>query len=272
MGQTLEVDLFRLQAEVGDYAGFGAGARFDDTAWNADQQRRIDLAVESGCRRVYFTEEMQDIPGSYPWSFLQPRVSLQIASGQSELPLPRDCDGLLGDVIPASTDGTAQWTVRVVSYDQVYKARSLSPDQTGRPTMCCEQVVKGTTLTQGSRYTLQVYPTTDAAYTLQLWISLSPGPLTAEHPVPYGGAPLAELFLSAVVAAYAEKWEKGRPETAEAVAAFQNRLRAAIAADRKHKPLYLGYNADHSDSPGYGRPLAHGSIWGIPLEVNGVSY
>jgi hypothetical protein len=112
----------------------------------------------------------------------------------------------------------------------------------------------------------------DADYTLQVWYELSPGPLTAEHPIPYGGAPLADLFKAAVIAAYAETWEKGLPSTADAVAIFQSRLRAAIASDRKHKPLYLGLNSDHSDTVGYGRPLQHGSDWGIPLEVNGVTY
>jgi hypothetical protein len=83
------------------------------------------------------------------------------------------------------------------------------PGQTGRPTMCASRSPRARRRTQGSRYTLQVWPTPDADYTLQVWYELSPGPLTAEHPIPYGGAPLADLFRAAVIAAYAEKWEKG---------------------------------------------------------------
>jgi hypothetical protein len=157
--RTLETDLYMLQRHVGDHAGYGRGARFVDTAWTVDQQMKIDEAVVSGCRKVYFTEEMDGIPGSYQWSFLQPRSTIELPEGTQELILPRDCNGLLGDVIPASNDGVAQFTLRVVPYATIYTLRSQSPTQTGRPTMCSEQIVKGTTLTQGSRYKLQIWPT-----------------------------------------------------------------------------------------------------------------
>jgi hypothetical protein len=272
----LELDLYDLQAEVGDYAGFGVGARFGDKAWNADQVRRITKSVHSGCRMVYYTQSLSDpngkpiddIPAGYMWSWRQPRITLAIPEGADEIPLPRDFEGFVDDIIPAST-GTAQWPVRIVDYGAVYRLRAQSPSQTGRPMYAAEQIAQGVTPTQGSRSTLQVYPTTDAAYTLQLWVELAPGPLTDEFPVPYGGAALAETFKAAVRSAYEQDFDNKRDvETAR----FVERLRAAIAADRKHKPLHLGYNGDRSDSVDYLRPLQHGSDWGVPFTVNGVEY
>jgi hypothetical protein len=277
---TLATDLWHLQAHVGEHAGFGRGARFDDTEWDADQKWRITDAVNAGCRMVYFTESLlqpngqpiDGIPAGYQWSFLQPKQTVELAEGQTELVLPQECNGLLGDVIPASNDGVAQFSLRVVPYQTVYALRATG-SVTGRPQMCAEAVTKGTAANRSSRYTLQVYPTPDDNYTLQVWYELSPGPLTDENPYPHGGAPLAECFRAAVVAAYCRKWEKGTQNLADANGEFAERLRAAIAADRKHKPLYLGLNSDHSDDVGRGRrPLQHGSDWGIPLEVNGVTY
>lgn len=269
--RTLETNLWKLEAEVGDHAGFGSGARFEDTAWTPDMQRRITEAVDSGCRQVYFTEKNEDVPAAYQWSWLQPLVTIEIEADQQQVILPRDCNGILGAVVPAANDGIAQFPIPVVPYQAIYQQRALSPTQTGRPAMCCEQVLRFTTGTRGSRYTLQVFPITDEAYTLQIPMAMSPGPLTAEHPIPHGGAPLAQAFQAAVVAAYAEKWEKGTPQAAVAIGTFQTRLRAAIAADRMHKPLHLGLNSDTSDCYPSGRPVAHGA-YAVPFTVNGVTY
>jgi hypothetical protein len=113
-----------------------------------------------------------------------------------------------------------------------------------------------------------VFPAADADYTLQVWMELSPGPLTPEFPFPYGGAALSETFKAACRSAFEQDFDHKRDiETAR----FVERLRAAIAADRKHKPVTLGINGDASDYQNVGRPLQHGS-WGVPFTVNGVTF
>lgn len=268
MGDSLELNLYDLEAEVGDYAGFGLGARFGDTAWKEKQQQRITKAVQSGLRMVYFTQEMEGIPGSYAWSFLRPRTELAIASGSDAVALPEDFNGLVGTVIPASVGGEVQYEIPVVSFSLLYNARALAPTQTGRPLMAHIDAIKGTAVNHGSRYRLQVYPTTDADYTFQVWYEVAPRSLSVAFPHVYGGPGMAETFKAAVRAAYEQDFDNQRgPETER----FIERLRAAIAADRKFKPMTVGLNLDRSDDLGSVHPWLHRE-WGIPLEVNGINY
>lgn len=266
--RSLELGLNELEAEVGDFAGFGRGNNFGEEAWSADQQRQITSSVDSGCRMVYFTEEMDGIPGSYPWSFLQPRSTIALTEGEQTLELPPDFAGLLGDVIPASTAGAAEYRIAIVPYDSLFAARAMNSTMTGRPYMACVTPAKGTTADRGTRWQLELYPINDADRTLQVWYTINPTALTEQKPHPHGGAAMSETFKAAVRAAYEIDFD-GEKQGVEA-ARFYNRLRAAIAADRRNKAMRVGYNGDASDDPYTARPGLHGE-WGVPLEVNGVT-
>lgn len=268
MTDTLELDFFDLQAEAGDFAGYGFGdnQRFNDTKWTDDQLRRINKVVNAGVRSVYFTEELEDIPGSYPWSFLRPRAAFTLLNGTNSVPMPDDSNGILGEIIPVTVNTGATVNVKVVDYSTLYSARSQSPTQTGSPRIAYQAPVKD--LAAGGRWTLEFFPIADADYALQVWHEISPKAPSAQRPRLYGGPPMAETFKQAVRAAYEQDYDGVRgPETDR----FIERLRAAIAADRKHQPLVLGRNLDRSDDIHLGRPVVHGA-WGTPLSVNGVTY
>lgn len=266
---SLTLTLHDLEAEVGRYAGYGYGENFGDTEWTTEQQREIDSSVRSGVRSVYWTQEMEGVPARYEWSWLRPTTTLSAVSGAEFTPLPADFNGMLADVIPISSDGEASWAVPVVGYGELYKHRRASPDTTGRPIMAYIEAVKGTHHHHSSRYRLQFYPIPDATYTLQLHYEVAPNALDQAFPYIYGGPALSECFKAAVRAAYERDFDNiaGGPEYMN----FVTQLRAAIAGDRKFKPLTLGPNIDRSDYRRGGRGDQHGE-WDTTLVINGVEY
>jgi hypothetical protein len=272
MESTLAIDKFRLEAEIGDSAGFGVGERYGDTAWDASQLRQIERALHSGLRMVYFTSEIRDqagkivVPGSYDWTWFQPTSTVILPEDEITIPAPSDFGGLNGRVIPASTDGSIQFPVAVVGREELYGARATGSTATGRPTMLYVEAIKGVQPGRSNRYQFQIWPTPDEEYQLQVWYYTIPDAPTEMLPYVYGGAPHAETFKSAVRAAY-ERYclnRDGGPEWSM----FERELAKSVAYDRKFKPVTLGPNIDRSD---------YGWDWNphlrrdhVPVFVNGV--
>lgn len=262
---TLNLDQFDLEAEVADFAGYGLGPHFGQAKWDEIKQNRIDRSVKSGLRMVYFTREMEGVPGAYDWSFLRPTSHLTLANGTNLVRLPDDCGGLSGSIIPASTSGEAEFSVAITGYSEVYGARGRQSSAVGRPAMAYCEAIRGVAQDRSSRYQLQVYPTADRDYSLQVWYYLLPDATSTSLPFVYGGAAHAETFKSAVRAAYERDFDNvmNGPEWMR----FLEQLRASIAYDRKFKPLTIGQNRDRSDDYGYG--IRHGCQT-IDFFVNGV--
>lgn len=269
MESTLTLNLYDLEAEVGDYAGFGIGARFKETAWSENQESRISRAVNSGVRNVYYTQEMEGVPARYDWSFLRPTSTVSLGSGDTTVPLPDDFNGMLSDSIPASGSGEYHWPIAIVGLGDLYRARSTASTTTGRPCMAYVEPIKGTAPDRSGRYRLQVYPTSDQAYSLQIWYEVAPNALTDALPFLYGGPALSECFKAAVRSSYERDFDN-LPPTAPEQTNFRIQLRAAIAGDRKFKPISAGYCGDRSDDRyGWDGGQVHG-IYGIPFYLNGV--
>lgn len=244
MESGLTLSQFDLEAEVGSFAGHGLGERFGDPEWPDDVQRDITRAVKSGLRLVYFTQELPGIPGGYSWSFLQPTSEIAISSGVETVPLPDDFGGILGDVIPIGSSGTAYTPVPIVGPGQLYQARALSSTQTGRPTMAMIEPLRGTTPQRGNRYQMRVWPIPDGDYTANVWYYLLPNATSDSLPFVYGGAAHAETFKAACRASWELDMDNTRGPEWER---FVERLRTSIAIDRRNKPLVLGPNLDRSD-------------------------
>jgi len=85
-----------------------------------------------------------------------------------------------------------------------------------------------------------VYPKPDANYTVSYKYHALPGKIDASYPYPKGGAAHAETILEACLAIAEARMDNNAGIHA---AAFQNRMNASIAFDKKmHTPEYLGYN------------------------------
>lgn len=235
MESTLALTREDLQKAVGDHGGYGRTI----SSYSTTALERINEAVREGVSLVYF-------PGAYEWSWIKPMVSLTLASGANTILLPDDYNWMHGKAIPASASGEAQFALPVTSYGAVYARQSASPDSTGRPQLACEEAIKGTTATHGSRSQLRVWPIADQEYTLQVKYSLIPNALTDANPYVYGGAQHAQTFKAACVACYARNWDDGVTKM-EKMQDFQMLLAASIDQDRKRKPSLPGLNIDRSD-------------------------
>ncbi len=243
MESTLSLGYADLLGEVGLFLGYGRGTVFGDPAWSTPQQNAIESCVRSGLRQFYFPTAVEG--GSpYDWSFLKPVATLSLASGANTLPLPDDYGSFEGQIMISTSAGNQYWPVALVGIGQVYAAQSWQPTTTGRPEICCEEPVKGTTPTAGQRFQLRFWPKADTAYILQFQYYLLPEALSGASPYTYGGMAHAETILESCLAIAEQRLDDS--STVHSMK-FAERLLASIGVDRRSKPQTLGYNRDCSD-------------------------
>lgn len=243
MESTLSLAFADLEGEVGLFLGYGRGAAFDDPAWSTPQQNAIDSCVKSGLRQFYFPTAVEG--GSpYDWSFLKPVATLSLAGAANVLPLPDDYGSFEGQITISTSGGNQYWPVALVGIGQVYAAQARQPTTTGRPEICCEEPIKGTTPQAGQRFQLRFWPTADTAYTLQFQYYLLPEALSGASPFTYGGMAHAETILESCLAIAEQRLDDS--STVHSMK-FAERLLASIGVDRRSKPQTLGQNLDRSD-------------------------
>lgn len=259
---TLSLQMADFQQAIGDFLGFGRGTDGGDTAWSSAQSALVNDFLNSGLRRYYYPA----LPDGrvYEWSFLKPVATVTLTSGASEADLPDDFNGFVGPlVVVDATDSS--WPIPITG--RTRQMTAASPTVTGKPLYAEVEAVKGTSLTEGSRYRLRVYPVPDAAYVLQGQYSIHPDALTAANPYVYGGPAHHETVLEACLAAA----EQRRDDVLGIhTAVFRERLAASVAQDRRAKPAHLGYNGDRSD--GRHALRAARNRWGEAVSFDGTEY
>ncbi len=253
MESTLALALDDLAGEVGLFLGWGRGAARGDQTWTTTQQAAITSAVKSGLRQFYYPMPLPPETTSYDWSFLKPVARLGLASGSVTMPLPDDYGGFEGRITILSTAGQQFWPIELVGIGTIYEQATRLPTTTGRPAVCCEEPLKGTTALGGQRFQLRFWPIPDADYTLQFQYYVLPDYLTGAFPYAYGGAAHAETILASCK--YAAERDLDDMKNGPQNQNYLERLAASISMDRKMKPQKLGYNRDLSDRMEWeGRP------------------
>jgi hypothetical protein len=185
--------------------------------------------------------------------------------------LPDDYGGLEGQITVAASGSTslAWYPVDFMPIGRLYQQYAQFPVTTGRPQMCCQEPLKGTSGLLGQQFRLKIWPVADQAYTIQFQYYLNPDALTGAFPYCYGGAQHAETILESCLAIAEERLD----DTSEVHGAkFKERLAASISKDRTQKPQKLGYNRDCSDYRYWGRDGRfpdHVQAW---ITVDGVQY
>lgn len=250
---TLNLTKSDLEAEAGDFLGWGRGADFSDTAFTARQQRDLDAIIKGALRSFYFPAPLPGESTSYDWSFMRPTRQVTFPSAASTIDLPDDFGGLEGTVrLVGST--TRPVEIPVVTDAMVARQFSETPDQTGTPLMCAIRPLRATTQTKGPRHQLYVFPTADQDYTFEYRYYFLPDALIASFPYPQGGTMHAETIRAAVKAA-AELHKDNQPGPMAAY--YVDRMKASVALDRRQKPQVYGivtdpgYNADRNGYPGW---------------------
>lgn len=258
---TLAAAYNDLTGDVGAFLGWGRGAANGDQAWTTQQQAVIDRCVKGGLRKVYHC--------SHDWHFLRPVATLQLASGANTVRLPDDYGAVEGQVVVSAATTIVWYPLDFTGIGRVYHAQAQNPTTTGRPRLCCEEPLKGTS-TQGQRFQLRVWPLADAAYALQFQYYLNPDYLNGGQPYLYGGPQHAETFLAACKATAEIDLDDmaGGPQYQE----FMRLLEVSKDIDRRQKPQLLGYNGDASDARArnrWGWRDQHGDAL---ITVKGVQY
>lgn len=258
---TLSLTIDDLRGEVGLFLGWGRGTPSGDEAWTSAKAAAINSCVKSGLRQFYYPPPVEGQENAYDWSFLRPTATFTIPTATSSLALPDDFGGIEGD-IAVSSSGTSMFRPLAVYGEGTVRQRfSELPNTTGRPQMAALCPVKGTGMDHGTRHTLLVWPTSDAAYTLSLRYYVNANYLDSGFPYHMGGTQHAETVLESCLAIAEQRLDD---TSAVHSAKFMQRLLASISADRKLKPQKLGYNGDNSD-------LRNRLGWRHPLD-SGVTY
>jgi len=242
---TLSLKKADFESAVGFFLGYGRGVEAGERAWTTAQYNNIDAAVRSGLRKFYFPVIAGQVGLSHSWSFLKPLAEIAVSEGVSEVELPSDFNGFVGDVYATSTDaGQFPMSIKVTGAGRIEQMFATCPEATGRPLWVSVYPKKGTTTLTGQRWMMGIYPISDAEYTLVGQYSILPNHLTGATPYCYGGAEHVETIRESCLAV-AEKDMDDMAGVHEA--AFQRELAASISKDRRTSPAMHGYNGDASD-------------------------
>ncbi len=234
---TLNLTFPELEAAVGKYLGFRAGANYGEQAWSTRQQADITDCVNSGLRKFYFCK--------YDWSFMRPIRSILLESGASSAPMPDDFGGIEGQVRLIDS-GKAGIAIPITNEQRIGQMFFERPDQTGQPTWCAVRwnMAAGE---RSSRANLYVFPAADQAYTLSVQYYFSPDKLTTSFPYAHGGSVHAETIMAACLAA-AEIYKDNQKGPMDQN--FQECLDRSMDLDRRNKAQTLGYVGDPSYNQG----------------------
>jgi hypothetical protein len=256
---TLSLKKRDFEVGVARFIGFSA----DPDDWTDAEQDVVEDCTRSGISQFYYPA----LPDGrvYEWSFLKPVRSLTLASGATGLDLPDDFGSVSGSILVSESGQTGGWELPVEGIGVVLKMRAEDSDSTGSPVHVAISPQRGTGVAEGQRYRLEVWPTADAAYTLQMEMVLLQSALTGARPYAYGGAAHSETILESCLSIAEQRVNN---EFGVHTQKYQERLAASIAFDQKLKPAHLGYNGD-----GPGRPWTRDERRsGITVTFDGVQY
>jgi len=107
-------------------------------------------------------------------------------------------------------------------------------------------VITFTSLAEGQRYQLIIYPQADAVYTMTGWYEPALNKLTTALPWPFGGVQHTETIIESVLSIAEQRLHD---ERGLHFARFLERLTSSVSLDRQRGPRNYGYN----DSNEYGR-------------------
>jgi len=239
---SLTIGYPELLQEVGEFLGFDR----DTSQWSAEQTAQVDRYVQSGYRQFLYPPAFDGIEAGYEWSFLKPAGSVATVADAGEVDLPYDFDQLIGDL--TYDPGYHCASVMQVSQGRILAWRQNS-SATGRPCYAAVRY-KESDGSAGQRQELMLYPTPDAAYTLNFRYNAFTGKLSTALPYPLGGMRYAEVLIESCLAVAEQRADDERGLHWES---FLRLLADATARDKKNSARYFGQmgGGDLSKSPAY---------------------
>lgn len=236
---STESDLSLSYNDIRKEIGWFLFGERNSSNWSSDESSQIDDIIKSGLRTFYHPAPTQQAPNGHKWSFLEPTTTLSLADGTEDYTLSADFGGMIGTITYSSGDN--RWyPIEITGEHRIRQLRQrFTESLSGQPKLAAIRPIS-TDGSNGQRFQLMVYPKPDSNYTVSYRYHALPGKIDGTYPYPKGGAAHAETILEACLAIAESRMDNAAGIHA---AAFQNRLNASIAFDKKmHSPEFLGYN------------------------------
>lgn len=193
---TLAITYDEIRRHVGRFIGASrtVSALEADATWNTD----VEDALVGGLREFYRPRKVAEGQPHHVWSFLIRDFSITTTASTRNYSLPEDFSGLSGSLsFSAGAEKVAPSIINESDIRQLYANAAAS----GAPKYAA---IRARTTNDRTLYEALLYPTPDAAYTLEGRYPIEPPILSDDNIYPLGGAQHAETILESCLAA-AEK-------------------------------------------------------------------
>ena len=229
----------------------------DPASWSKAQIEWYHDIINRGAQRVYYLDDTGDGVLRH-WSFLRSAFDIQTKSGITDLVLPEDCGGIIGNLAFDQSDSGYQVVVKVTP-EQILEARAINTTISSYPQWYAERWFDDGADGYQKRQ-LMLWPNPDGNYTLNGTKNILPVDLDETHPFAYGGRPYVGLYLAAMLAILDPQME----------GQFQQKLRAALQTDNTQGvPDFLGKNLNGNRQWGKTRDSSGRFLNFDPVTYNG---
>jgi len=230
-----------LKRLIGRQMDFGPHS----ATWNHRQASEVDLALETGLRKMYAPMVLPGERYSHEWSFLRPIGTIVTNDDVYTYDLPTGFVTLEGPLTFAPDEGNLWGSIEIVPEYRVREKLGVSVS-TGCPRFGAIRE-KSLNPAGGSGQEIVFWPPPDGEYHLSFRYHVNPAAMAEDACLPYGGEQHAQTIIEACLAAAEESLGTiNGPHAAK----FMECLQASVSLDRRAGcPDTIGQNLDRSDYP-----------------------
>lgn len=233
---TLAYTYSDMLTEVSKWVGYG-----DDTSnLTTGEENDCDAIIQEGYRQFLTPPILPPSHTSHVWSFLTPKTTFTTTADDYDYNLPQDFASM-AEVNMTISSSSIYSPILVRSESVIRDKRRLSTD-TGTPTIAAVRPRAHAGVT-GQRWELLLYPTPDAAYTVEYRYTVLAHKLSTSYEYPVGGMQHAKTILDSCLAVAELRKNDIRGPMWDA---FITSLAASVSRDMNIYPKELGYNSDPS--------------------------
>ena len=241
----LSLTLGELRSEVSRFFQFGR----DYDGLPSREKADVDACVRRGLRQYLSPPPLAGEAEGHSWTFLRPTGTVPTADGTATYAMPNDFGGIVGSITHQSSSDGAYRPIEVTSMSALRAKKQSQNLSSGRPEIAAIDpvVTAAGAVSYPTRFQLTLWPTPDAAYTLEFQYIANIEDITTrgpETPLP-GGQQHGETLIASCLAIGESMTENNRFQYMQI---FMQRLAASVSLDRRlQMPANFGQNADNSD-------------------------
>jgi hypothetical protein len=229
---TLAITRSELQVYVADFAQLGRAVPTD-----TDDLARVNLAIDSGLRQVYWPALVLGEGSAHEWSWMRPVRTFGTSADYGLYQLPADFGGIEGEITFAANQSYRK--IDIVGENYIRQLQQ-GVSSSGIPRYAAVRAYNSGL--SGQRYELVLYPTPDSEYDLTFRYNINPDALASDNDYALGGPALAETILQSCRAAADRIFNDN---VGAEYQMFIERLKTSVSLDRRMlAPERLGFAYD----------------------------